>query len=72
MEQDSTSLGLEASIEETWDIEDFTNDEYVIAISDDSSRTEFYDDVGLTEAGLLGQLQPCGKSSGTWGVVDYE
>ena len=71
MEDDSTSLGLEASIEETWNIEDFTNDQYVTEISDDCARTEFYD-VGLTKAGLLGQLQPRGKSSGTWGVVDYE
>ena len=71
MEEDSTSLGLEASIEETWNIEDFTNDQYVTEINDDCARTEFYD-VGLTKAGLLGQLQPRGKSSGTRGVADYE
>ena len=47
MEEDSTSLGLKASLEEIWNIEDYTND-------------EFSDNIGFTEASLLGQSQPYG------------
>lgn len=62
VEEDSTSLGFKASLEETWNIEDYMNDESlaVTTISDDSSRTEFSDDVGFTEPCLLGQTQPYG------------
>ena len=59
VEEDSTSLGFKAS---HGILEDYTNDESltVTTISDDSSRTEFSDDVGFTEPCLLGQTQPYG------------